>query len=365
MVRLVALSFAAVASGVPLKQTFMKSIDQRKKKKMCFKTMMESKLCKTETHSEAVKTHLTLHHEHDDYNHHTGELTDKGKKKHDSALLDHLQSEHPNQKEFDKMHPKAKKFLSLFQSSMQTDEELLVLQHPSQKGKYTPAHPALAIGATTVLKTLKDACSHCHLFQCSPGLCYAGLCPQGSPSDGTTMTGGTTPCPSTDYCWNPSPIKLKAQKYKMCFGGEPSEDSLGFFINHKGLVQDPQRAAPSAPMGAQNVGASGGGMGGGAPAGMMTAGAGAMDPNTGGAGSSAGAGQFMMGGFHPSGGHSSYGGGMPNLMRGDMNQLGPNMHQMPMGPNMHQMDGGMGGGYHSAYPQMQPAPGMQQQYGYR
>merc|ERR1719161_2088333 len=55
--------------------------------------------------------------------------------------------------------------------------------------------------AVQVLKGVRDACSHCREFQCSPGLCYAGPCPQG------VIDPNVNPdCLSSDYCWNPSPV---------------------------------------------------------------------------------------------------------------------------------------------------------------
>lgn len=89
-----------------------------------------------------------------------------------------------------------------------------------------------------VLKGVRDACSHCRDFQCSPGLCYAGPCPQGAIDSNLNPT-----CLSTDYCWNPAPVTVKGQLYKMCFQ-RTSDGGHGLSITGGKVILDKTLSMP-------------------------------------------------------------------------------------------------------------------------
>lgn len=97
--------------------------------------------------------------------------------------------------------------------------------------------------AVQVLKGVRDACSHCRDFQCSPGLCYAGPCPQG------VIDPNVNPdCLSSDYCWNPAPVSVKGSRYRLCFA-KASEGGHGLSIQGGKVVADASSGfpRPSAP----------------------------------------------------------------------------------------------------------------------
>lgn len=77
----------------------------------------------------------------------------------------------------------------------------------SQMCKKAPMGPELTM-PVQVLKGARDACAHCRDFQCSPGLCYAGPCPQGLIDPNVNPD-----CLVSDYCWNPAPVAVRGTTY--------------------------------------------------------------------------------------------------------------------------------------------------------
>jgi hypothetical protein len=94
--------------------------------------------------------------------------------------------------------------------------------------------------AVQVLKGVRDACSHCREFQCSPGLCYAGPCPQGKVDESVNPD-----CLSSDYCWNPAPVSVKGTRFKLCFA-KVTEGGHGLTISNGRVIVDNKSFSPNA-----------------------------------------------------------------------------------------------------------------------